>query len=265
MAAKEHPRKRRKITRSEKALWSDPESGVKVTEDDLRAGADPKGAESALDALATAIQNVKSQETKTHGYARAIQSTARCIGVGIRRRKVAEVIMANLPGAHGYARKEDRSSAGTGPAARYVALARWELRRWRKGELKVDSKNPVTLMGKTFHSPVMALEANLTSFRQVYLAWRMAVTPEAERAKFQAPEKVSEALAQALVKFKVVIRKRDGSLLRVHVGRDAAAMIELARQVLAHPLLQGALTPNEQKRVKTQLEEKAQELQAKAG
>lgn len=258
-------RKRRKITRTEKALWSDPSTGVKITEDDLRAGADPKEAEQALDRLATAILNVKTQETKTHGYAKAVQSTASCIGVGIRRRKIAEVIMANLPGAHGYARKEDRSSAGTGPAARYVALARWEIRRWRKGEHKVDSKNPVTIAGKTFHSPVMALEANLTSFRQIYLAWRVATTPPEERAKFQAPAKVSEALAQALIKFRVIIRKPNGDLLRVHVGTDRVAMIELARQVLANPLLEGVLSPQLAKQLKVRLEEKAQEPPAKAG
>ena len=77
--------------------------------------------------------------------------------------------------------------------------------------------------------------------------------------------KVSEALAQALIKFRVIIRKPNGDLFRVHVGTDRAAMIELARQVLANPLLQGVLSPQMEKQLKVRLEEKAQEPAPKAG
>jgi hypothetical protein len=261
MAKRKPARRRKKVTRSERSLWS---SGtVTVTEDDLRAGADPAKAEEALEQLVLVVRGVRDQETRTIGYAKAIQTTARCVGLGIRRRKIAEIISANLPGAHGYARKADKSSAGTGPAARYVALARWELRRWRTGEHKVDTKNPVTIGGKDFHSPVMALEANVTSFRQVYLAWRQAVTPETARVH-EVPEKLGEALTQTLEHLRVTIRQADGSLKRVHVTKDANAIVELARLVLAHPLMQEVMAPAARNKLKHQLEEKAQELAAKA-
>lgn len=260
--AKMKSARRRKVTRSERSLWS---SGtVTVTEDDLRAGADPAKAEEALEQLVLVVRGVRDQETRTIGYAKAIQTTARCVGLGIRRRKIAEIISANLPGAHGYARKADKSSGGTGPAARYVALARWELRRWRTGEHKVDTKNPVTIGGKAFHSPVMALEANVGSFRQIYLAWRAAVTPETARVPHEVPEKLGEALTQTLEHLRVTIKQADGTLKRVQVTKDVNAIIELARLVLAHPLMQEVMAPAARNKLKHQLEEKAQELAAKA-
>lgn len=259
---KAKPARKRKATRSERSLWS---SGtVTVTEDDIRTGVDPAKAEEALEALVLVIRGVRDQEVRTIGYARAIQTTARCVGLGIRRRKIAEIISANLPGAHGYARKVDKSSAGTGPAARYVALARWELRRWRTGEQKVDTKNPVTINGKEFHSPVMALEANVSSFRQVYLAWRQAVTPETARVSHEVPEKLGEALTQTLEHLRVTIRQPDGTLRRVQVTKDPTAIVELARLVLAHPLMEEMLAPAARTKLKHQLEEKAQALAAKA-
>jgi hypothetical protein len=261
MTRKAKPARKKKITRSERSLWS---SGtVKVTEDDIRTGTDPAKAEEALEQLVLVVRGVRDQETRTIGYARAIQTAARCVGLGIRRRKIAEIISANLPGAHGYARKADKSSGGTGPAARYVALARWELRRWRTGELKVDTKNPVTIGGKEFHSPVMALEANVASFRQVYLAWRAAVTPESARVR-EIPEKLGEALIQTLEHLRVTIKQADGSLKRVQVTKDVTAIVELARLVLAHPLMEEVMAPAARNKLKHQLEEKALALTAKA-
>lgn len=246
-------RTRRQTTRSERSLWSRRPPEPAVSDALVGANVDPEKAEAALEALQATVRDVAVSETQTERYARCVLAVCECIKLGIATQRIAEVIVKSQPG---FKESDEPNPAYRGAAARYVFLARIELKRYRPGEHHVDDHHKVSIKGQPFYSPVKALNANIASYRQVFMAFLEAVKPE---TRVEIPDKLSEAVQGAIEHLTFKLRK-GRKIEKVRVKDNPEALIELLRAILAHPLMEGMMSPASRRGLKTRLEAKAQEL-----
>lgn len=171
----------------------------------------------ALENLEREIIAAESWERDTsQRHAGVVGATAICLRSGCTRAEIATRL-----------KKHSKSSL-----PRYVLLAREENER---------KAGPVMIEGTSYASPVEALRSRVTSYRQVYQAFRDALNPRPARAY---PSDAVQASHDAVISMK--IRLATG-LVRVaeHLPAWAGAMAGL----LNCPVAQQIMSDRERKRI----------------
>jgi hypothetical protein len=179
-------------------------------------------------------------------YAELVLAVIAAEKAQLSRSVIARTIRAELEAEkrrrlvkHTNGKVEEVVKVSKGTAARYVMLARWEQGKWLKGEKRVPD---VEIEGKSYVSPVKALQSGLYSFRKVFLAWREAVRPPMTDLSEMptSPQEAAERMVKRLTLPMLIQENGSDVVRRVKVMESAEALAALLNLLHASPLAKEA-------------------------